>query len=536
MKLSSDAAVTRILYEGITNFDSLSDFDKSSIEGLPETCREKIAAVTADATLNIAAEPEIPSANIGSISIRRLLVAMNAVKYYQSIDRTINPANMHYGNVLSGFKLEWEAYRDLRKQDELDVPLVKDKDGERKIIKWAPVFLDCMSRTYGSKGPLSYVLRGTSDVTSEVEDPLVSPNDYFGTSGSLLDELISRLPHTGPIYKNDNKTVFMKLEKAVRGTAVESTVKVYARRNDGRGAFFALISNHAGDAKYRTILKKRMNMLQNIKWNGRNYPLETHVSNHRQAVDDLRECSEHITVAVPDEPQRVEYLIDSITCQDNTLQAAIGLIRANTNNMRENFETAASAIIEVDPYRRSQRGGPTPRNATVSAIDFAAGRGSTGVDLRWHPRKEFYDLSQDQKEELTAWQRSDEGRKVLKASRESALKKRKPDSDSNKSNKGNGTWKKKFKKALKTPNGLKTVMSLLAEEEKSNVALVAALNTANNGNGNVQQYANTPLPPAPQTHFYPPPSSDNANVSSLSLRYPATQLKLNSILKNRKPE
>ena len=272
-------------------------------------------------------------------------------------------------------------------------------------------------------------------------------------------------------------------------------------------------------------------MLQNIKWNGRNYPLETHVSNHRQAVDDLRECSEHITVAVPDEPQRVEYLIDSITCQDNTLQAAIGLIRANTNNMRENFETAASAIIEVDPYRRSQRGGAVPRNATVSAIDFAAGRGSTGVDLRWHPKKEFNDLSQDQKDELTAWQRSDEGRKVLKASRESALKKRKTDTDSNKSTKGNGTWKKKFKKALKTPNGLKTVMSLLAEEEKSNAALVAALNTANNVNGGV-----TPLPPAPQAHFYPPPSSDNANVSGVSFRFPATQLKLNSILKNKKPE
>ena len=48
--------------------------------------------------------------------------------------------------------------------------------------------------------------------------------------------------------------------------------------------------------------------------------------------------------------QRVEYLIDSITCKDVTLVSAIGQIRANTNNMRNDFEAAANALIEVDPY------------------------------------------------------------------------------------------------------------------------------------------------------------------------------------------
>ena len=90
-----------------------------------------------------------------------------------------------------------------------------------------------------------------------------------------------------------------------------------------RGTFLALVANHAGDTKYRAILKKRMNLLQNIKWNGRAYPLETHVSNHRQSVDEIRECSTHITVTVPNHTQRVEYLIDSISCSDSTLQAVI---------------------------------------------------------------------------------------------------------------------------------------------------------------------------------------------------------------------
>ena len=85
-----------------------------------------------------------------------------------------------------------------------------------------------------------------------------------------------------------------------------------------------------------------MNLLQNINWNGRNYSLEKHVSNHRQALEDISDCSNHITIVILDQSQRVEYLIDSITCADSTLQVSIGLIRSNVNNMRENFESAAS--------------------------------------------------------------------------------------------------------------------------------------------------------------------------------------------------
>ena len=47
--------------------------------------------------------------------------------------------------------------------------------------------------------------------------------------------------------------------------------------------------------------------------------------------------------------------------------------------MRNDFEAVASALIEVDPYRRSNKSGGTPRTVNVSAIDFSAGRGKTGV-------------------------------------------------------------------------------------------------------------------------------------------------------------
>ena len=99
------------------------------------------------------------------------------------------------------------------------------------------------------------------------------------------------------------------------------------------------------------------------------------MSNHRKSHDDRLEYSAHVQCAVPGLEQTVECLIDSITCTDSTLHAAIGLVRANTSNMREYFESASSSLIEVDPYRQTSRG--TGCNANVSSIDFKAGRGSS---------------------------------------------------------------------------------------------------------------------------------------------------------------
>jgi uncharacterized protein YjaG (DUF416 family) len=229
MKLSSDASVLRLTHEGITNYDTLIDFDTKSIERLPTTCKETITAIVADEDAGVTAEPAIAGANLSSISVRHLIVAVKASKYYTSIGRTMTAENMHYIRVLKQFKVEWDTYQNLRDQDEPDVPLISDKDGDRKVIKWVPIFLDTLTRTYGIHGPLVYVLRDEPTVPTEAEDPLTNES-YFGTSGSLHDELIKRLLHTGAIYKNDNTSVFLKVEKATRGTSVESTVKAFSHQ------------------------------------------------------------------------------------------------------------------------------------------------------------------------------------------------------------------------------------------------------------------------------------------------------------------
>ena len=111
----------------------------------------------------------------------------------------------------------------------------------------------------------------------------------------------------------------MSVEEASIGMSVGSTIKSFSRHRDVRSAFQDLIANHSGEVKCRSILKKTLHLLQNVKWNGRGYPLERHVPNHRQAHDYLMEFSVRIEYAVPGTEECVECLIESINYTDRAL-------------------------------------------------------------------------------------------------------------------------------------------------------------------------------------------------------------------------
>ena len=125
----------------------------------------------------------------------------------------MNSQNMAYSSVLETFKIEYEAYLFIKDEDDAKVPKINDKDSDRKIIRWVPIFKDYPSSSFGSRRPLNCVLREDPEVPDEVIDPLL-PNCYYGESGSLIAELESRLSHSGPIFKNDNATVYMKIKEA----------------------------------------------------------------------------------------------------------------------------------------------------------------------------------------------------------------------------------------------------------------------------------------------------------------------------------
>ena len=104
-------------------------------------------------------------------------------------------------------------------EDKPKVPKIFDRDGDRRVIRWAPIFLDNLDAIIGDKGPLRYVLRDEPIVHLKGNEPL-DQNAYYGASGGLAEELVARLPHIGPIYKNDNAAVYQKIEEAARVTSV----------------------------------------------------------------------------------------------------------------------------------------------------------------------------------------------------------------------------------------------------------------------------------------------------------------------------
>ena len=143
------------------------------------------------------------------------------------------------------------------------------------------------------------------------------------------------------------------------------------------------------------------------------------------------------------------------------------------------------------------------------------------MDLRWHHPKEFKALLSDKKDELTAWQKTQEGKKVLEKSREAADKKRKQEAEAKESgtkSSGGGSWKKRLKKAVKTQNGIKTIMSVLAAEETRNKEVLNALTTAKAASG-------TAAPSA---------TAGATNAIPKEVIIPATSLKLSFILNNKK--
>ena len=108
----------------------------------------------------------------------------------------------------------------------------------------------------------------------------------------------------------------------------------------------------------------------------------------------------------------------------------------------------------------------TQQNQATFAVQV-----KTGVDLCWHTRQKFRDISSEKKDKLTSCKGSNEGKTSIKKQWAVNSKKRRNEAD----NSEKRNWRKKFKKAIQMQSGLSHVMSIVLEEETNNRSLVAAL-------------------------------------------------------------
>ena len=145
-----------------------------------------------------------------------------------------------------GFYAEYKALLNLKDEDKPDVPILQKN---LTPLKWTESFKDCLYHTFGIRQcPLSYLIRNEVIPENEVDDPLL-PDKSYRKSGSLIDELIQRIDHDSLLYRSNNATLYTMLEEATRNSIYSSTIKPYSRKKDGRSAWNAMISSHAGTDK-----------------------------------------------------------------------------------------------------------------------------------------------------------------------------------------------------------------------------------------------------------------------------------------------
>ena len=64
-----------------------------------------------------------------------------------------------------------------------------------------------------------------------------------------------------------------------------------------------------------------------------NFSLDKFITQHRNAFVSIQQCSFHVAIQLPNEYTRVGYLLDTIETSDDSLQAAMALVRNDANSL-----------------------------------------------------------------------------------------------------------------------------------------------------------------------------------------------------------
>lgn len=404
-----NATVQQLVAEGINTVADLSEFDKDTIYQIASNLRRP---------------PAGDHYVFGAKSQKRLTAACEIVRYYETVGRIMTAANIQWDTVIKNFEIQWTALKAKKDGDEPETPKIAKG---LNIMKWSESFVDTLNRCIGVRMiPLVYVIRELE--TPPIITALAPGQPHSTDAGSIEQELTDRGSHTHALFRDDNATVYYKLEEATRGTSFAASIKPFQRTKDGRGAYTAIITQFAGEDKWESEIKTKEATLHQTKWKGQsNYSLERHAAQHRNAYVSLVACAEHVDYQLPNEHSRVGYLLESIQNNDPGLQAAMANVRTSkgADGMRSNFESTIAHILPYCPVAKKRNSGSKRgpgeisevtaeekfEGSNISSFGAKTGRGpATGVHLRYHKHSEYVKLSKAEQKELHEWRASDAGK------------------------------------------------------------------------------------------------------------------------------
>jgi hypothetical protein len=402
-----DRTRIKLAAEGLTNPEDFIDFpDKEDLDALILKCL-KPAKIAGGAAAN-ARPREVLQYEIPARSEVRLQCARLIVKYYSTVGREIEADDLFWP-VLRNFMEHWKAMKE-KKSAPVGIPPKLNKD--MAVHRWIERFAQDLEEVIGVRNaPLTYLTRPSIATPADVATAVRAVDQpYAEIYTSIEEEMKYCLSHTHNLMKADNATLFHRIDKAVTGHDVYATIAPYRRYQDGRGAFLAILSQHAGRHVYDKIVKDAMHVLTVRKWTGNpSITLAQHIASHRKAFIQLADAKEHTPTETPNPRQRVSYLLNSMAdTVDPKVLAAMAAVELDETHMRINFEATATFLLPQCPVAAKQG----KKNSLGAKISGTAGKvltgskGKTGVTLCWHEPKLFRQLPKDQKEELAEWNKN----------------------------------------------------------------------------------------------------------------------------------
>lgn len=413
------ATYAQLQQEGMSTVDDLEDFEADCVKRIADSLRRPSGRIPDPRAGAVDGPPAgttmpTPPFQFGMKSQIRLEAAINLVYFYKTIGRDITAQNVVYEPIIKNFKELWEA---LNKRKKGDAPEVPKLSKGTPMIKWVESFDDHLCQCIGMRMvPLAYVIRDKAEVPA-LCPALAAGQPYSNQFGSIEDDMINRASHLHGLFKDDNASVYYKLEEATRNTVYSDSILPFQRSKDGRGAMKALIGQYAGEDKWQAEINKQTDIIQTRVWKGQsNFPLEKFCQLHRSAYIALVAAAQHVDYQLPTGHTRVTNLLKKIECEDSRLQAAIANVEDDkaTDGKRHDFEKTVAYILPADPVRRRMDSAPTTggkrSNASISDVNVEtsglkvkSGIGNSGVHLRYHDNSEYATLSNDQKNELREW-------------------------------------------------------------------------------------------------------------------------------------
>ena len=109
--------------KGIQAVADLADFEKQELQQLADNLRKPGGRIP-DPNPNAAPGATIPTPafTFGAKSQKRLTVACDLVRYYQTVGRDLTSANIQWNQVMSNFEIQWKALKEKKDEDDPESP------------------------------------------------------------------------------------------------------------------------------------------------------------------------------------------------------------------------------------------------------------------------------------------------------------------------------------------------------------------------------------------------------------------------------